>query len=68
MTVPHPSPAPEALASPSASSIQPEIAAPNESDYDSDNEVWQDILDEATHDARKPLLHYLIICFELSSD
>jgi hypothetical protein len=26
--------------------------APNE-DYDSDNEVWQEILEEAAHDARK---------------
>ena len=27
--------------------------APNEPEYDSEDEVWQDILEEATHDARK---------------
>ena len=33
---------------------QPETTpAPNEPEYDSEDEVWQDILDEATHDARK---------------
>jgi hypothetical protein len=44
---------PQVPSEPLTSPSQPEPSpAPNE-DYDSDNEAWQDILEEATHDARK---------------
>ena len=54
----HPPPSPQV---PSEDSVQvtsphqPETnPAPNEGpEYDSEDEVWQDILEEATHDARK---------------
>ena len=53
--------------SPSTTSNQPEPnPASNETDYDSENEAWQDILDEATHDGCE--FHFLRMYLEMASD
>jgi len=50
----HPPSSPQVSSEPLAPPCQPEpTPAPNETGYDSEDEVWQDILEEATHDARK---------------
>jgi len=54
----HPPPSPQVLSEDSEllnlAPHQPETTpAPIEPEYDSEDEVWQDILEEATHDARK---------------
>ena len=53
----HPPPPPQVPSEDSellTSPHQPETnPGPNETEYDSEDEVWQDILEEATHDARK---------------
>ena len=49
-----PPPSPQAPSEPPTLPSQPELSpAPNEPGYDSEDEMWQDILEEATHDARK---------------
>jgi len=51
-----PPPSPQIPSELLTSSSQPELSpAPNGAEYDSEDQVWQDILEEATHDARKSI-------------